>query len=129
MGKITSFFALVMLFVSGCAGTEKIARDSSGRLIVPDWYKVRFILYYPDGRKYVGDCAWPKDYDRILAFDIRTAEGLRKPGKVVRSVREVHGPRVHKFVPHGHGTMIYPDGTRKCGLWRRGRYVGETQKE
>jgi hypothetical protein len=106
------------------AGCRSAPVPAEGRLVVPPWYEVTFILHYPDGRRYEGECAWPPSYDRNLRFDIDLARGHVRPGKKVLSKREVSGPRVFDFPPDGRGTMYYPDGRKQTGAWRRGRYVG-----
>ena len=95
------------------------------RTAIPEWYKVRFRLHYPDGRRYEGECFWPDYYYDLLQHDIRVSRGLVKPGKSVLSVREVHGPKAFEFTPHGRGTMTYPDGTVKAGAWVDGEFARE----
>ena len=112
---------LLSVIASGCSSPPAEDTGDGG---LPDWYRVRFVLNYPDGRKYEGECSWPDAYDDLIRLDLETSKGLVKPGKTMTSIREVEGSRVLDFPPNGRGTMTYPNGTTKTGLWRNGEYTG-----
>ena len=120
--SLCMFFAAV--FSAGCSASGKKLKDPNGRLIIPWWYKVNFVLHYPDGRTYEGQCTWPPGFDRVLQFDIEARSSYLGPPKVIRSVQEIYGTRALQFVPNGYGTMTYPDGSRKKGLWKNGTFLG-----
>ena len=91
---------------------------------IPEWFLIRFVLDYPDGRRYEGECTWPEDYYRKIQVDIAVSKDMVKPGKTVTSIREVSGPDAQAFTPHGKGTMYYPDGRRTTGMWHQGTFAG-----
>ncbi len=128
LGSVGTGLVFLLLLLPACSESPQRLRDDRGKLIIPSWYKLHFVLHYPDGRRYEGSCRLPPGYDKLVEFDIRQARAYVKPGKIVRSVREIHGPRAYQFVPEGHGTMIYPDGTRRTGFWRAGAFVGPVRK-
>lgn len=111
--------ALVAVLLPSCSSTEE-----AGGLVVPDWYIVNFKVHYQDGRIYTGQCKWPDSFDAGLAFDIKSKADMVKEGRTIKTRYELTPPKSKHYVPHGMGTMSFPDGSQQEGFWKDGAFVG-----
>lgn len=123
--------AAACLFLCGCVDPppppdepEFTAVVVSGDARLPDWYQVKFVLRYLDGRVYEGECIWPDSYTPVLLQDSARAAERVKPGKTWTTIREIEGAGAGRFTPNGRDVMRHPNDVTESGNWRNGRYMG-----